>query len=81
MASVGESSRQAIFWHIEQFYGVKREEIPMNPIEFKKSLESLFGPGAVILERSIIAEIRSEFKIPKVDTFEQAVRGAMKGSS
>ena len=78
MGSLGESSRQAIYWHFEHDYGLKHEEIPRNPQRFKKSLDSMFGLGAGVLERLIVMEIRSAFEIPdKVESLEHAIKKAM----
>jgi hypothetical protein len=82
LSSIGESSRQALYWHIEHAYGVKRDEIPRNAEKFQASLESLFGSGSKILVRSIEAEINSVFKISgKWQTLEQAVRRALESIS
>ena len=81
MGSLGESSKAAIYWHIEHTYGVARGEIPRNAQKFRRSLEALFGLGAAVLERLIVMEIRSEFKIPsKVESLEEAIKKAMEGN-
>ena len=81
MASLGESSRQAIYWHLEHSFGLTREEILRSPQRFQKVLESMFGLGASVLERVIVMEIRSEFKIPsKVESLEEAIKKAMEGN-
>lgn len=77
MGSLGEGARHAIYWHMEHSYGLKHEEIARKPQEFIKSLEAMFGPGASILERLIVREIRSTFKVSeKVERFEEAVSEA-----
>lgn len=82
LASLGESSRQAIYWHFERSFGLTREEILRDPQEFKRVLEEMFGIGARVLERLIVMEIRSEFKLPsKVESFEQAIKKAMEGNN
>jgi len=82
LSSIGESSRQALYWHIEHTYGVKRDDIPLHPDKFQASLESLFGVGSKILVRSIEAEISSVFKISgKWSTLEQAVGRALESGT
>ena len=78
LSSLGESTRQSIYWHIEHEYGLKHEQIPGRPKEFTKALKTLFGPGASSLERMIVREINSEFKITGSESFEKAVALARK---
>ena len=78
MALLGESSKQVVYWHLGVLYNMRRIDIPRNPQKFKKSLESIFGLGASILERAIVTEIRSAFDIPdEVESLEQAIKLAM----
>ncbi|MHB2035686.1 MAG: NitrOD5 domain-containing protein [Nitrososphaerales archaeon] len=78
LGSLGESSKQAVYWHLGVLYNMRRIDIPRNPQKFKKSLESIFGLGASILERVIVTEIRSAFDIPdEVESLEQAIKLAM----
>jgi hypothetical protein len=82
LSSIGESSRQALYWHVEHTYGVKRDDIPTHPDKFQASLESLFGVGAKILVRSIEAEISSVFKISgKWPTLGHAIKGALESGA
>jgi hypothetical protein len=53
LSSLGESSKQAIFFHIELSFRLKKDEIPTNLTEFSKALEKLFGAGAEYLEKVI----------------------------
>ena len=74
MVSLGESARQAIYWHIEQDDHLKREEIPRKPQEFIKALQKLFGPGTKTIEKSILRQIRIRFSISRdVESFVTAV--------
>jgi hypothetical protein len=63
MASLGESARQAILWHIERNSRVKRKEIPTKPQEFIKALKEMLGPGASLVERLIVREVHLAFGI------------------
>jgi hypothetical protein len=52
-SSLDELSKQAIFFHLEASFQVKKENIPKNLPEFKDALEGLFGPGAPYIEKTI----------------------------
>src|SRR3989304_8133969 len=51
---MSESCRQAIYRHLENGYGIKRESIPSNIEAFVKALEDIFGQGARLLEIKIM---------------------------
>ena len=53
LSSLGDSPKQAIFFHLETSFKIKKDEIPANLTEFSKALEKIFGPGASYLERLI----------------------------
>jgi hypothetical protein len=54
LSILGESSKQAIYFHLEQNFGIKRDEIPSKIEAFSVALERIFGFGANYLEISII---------------------------
>ena len=51
---MGESSRQAIYRHLENYCGIKRESIPQNIAAFAQAVEAIFGQGARLLEIKIM---------------------------
>ncbi len=53
LSSLGDSSKQAIFFHLESSFKIKKEEIPSEISRFAKALEGIFGPGASYLEMLI----------------------------
>jgi uncharacterized membrane protein len=57
LSSLGESSKQAIFLHLESLFNIKREKIPANLTEFSKALEGILGPGASYLEKLIVSHL------------------------
>ncbi|MGB9671541.1 MAG: hypothetical protein ACPL0C_06620 [Candidatus Bathyarchaeales archaeon] len=59
LSSLGDSPKQAILFHIELSFRVKRDEIPEKLTEFSKALEKLFGTGAVYLEKLIVKRLYS----------------------
>lgn len=57
---LGDSSKQAILFHLEISFQVKEENIPSNLTEFKKALEGIFGPGADYLEKVIVKRLHEK---------------------
>ena len=57
LSSLGDSSKQAIFFHLETAFKIKKENIPSNLTEFSKALEGIFGPGASYLEKLIVKNL------------------------
>lgn len=51
---LGESSRKAIFYHLEKDYSIARGTIPEHTEAFAKGLEGIFGAGSRVIERSIL---------------------------
>jgi hypothetical protein len=48
--SLGESVKEAIYYHIENSMGIKKQDIPSKIDEFQTALEKIFGVGARHLE-------------------------------
>ena len=57
LSSLGDSSKHAIFFHLEASFKVKKDNIPTNLTEFAKALEKIFGPGASYLEKLIVKRL------------------------
>ncbi len=53
MSALGDSSKEAIFYHLEKSFNIKKEGIPSNMNDFAKALEGIFGPGADYVEKLI----------------------------
>jgi len=53
LSSLGDSPKQAILFHLENYFKIKIEGIPTNLTEFAKALQGIFGPGASYLEKLI----------------------------
>lgn len=50
LSSLGQSSKQAIYFHLEKRFNVKRKKIPCNLEVFADAIEKIFGSGADFLE-------------------------------
>lgn len=68
LSSLGDSPKQAILFHIELSFKVKRDEIPEKLAEFSKALEKLFGTGAIYIEKLIVKRLYSALDLECEDT-------------
>lgn len=66
ISSPGESSKTAIYYHLETAFNIKKQEIPNKVDVFSRALERLFGFGAKHLEilfmKSLSAKVREAIK-------------------
>ncbi len=70
LSSLGDSPKQAIFFHLETSFNVKKEHIPTNLTEFTKALEGIFGFGAPYLEKLIIKHLYEKLGLEFADEQE-----------
>jgi hypothetical protein len=54
LSLLGESSKQAIYFHLEKTFKMNRVDIPYRIEEFTDAIEKIFGTGAKILEIQIM---------------------------
>jgi len=57
LASLGESAKQSIYFHLENRFKIKRNEIPQRIEDFEYGLEKIFGVGAQFLEIMIMKKL------------------------
>ncbi len=50
LSSLGESSKQAILFHLDKGFNIGKNEIPNKIEDFTKAIEKIFGPGASFLQ-------------------------------
>jgi hypothetical protein len=53
-APFGHSSKQAIYFHLENIFKIKKQEIPYKIEEFTDAIEQIFGTGAKLIEIKIL---------------------------
>jgi len=74
LSSMGESSKQAIYFHLEKGFNLKRQEIPCKIDVFAHSIEKIFGLGANFLEVLIMKRLHEKvggrFKWQRAQDFE-----------
>lgn len=57
LASLGDSARQAIYFHLENKFRVVKKEIPDHLEGFEAGLEKIFGVGAKFIEILIMKKL------------------------
>ncbi len=70
LSSLGDSPKQAILFHLENSFKIKKEHIPANMTEFAKALEGIFGPGASYLEKLIVKRLYEKLGLKFDDDVE-----------
>jgi len=57
LASLGDSAKQAIYFHLENKFEIARNEIPQHVEDFAEGLEKIFGVGSQFLEILIMKKL------------------------
>ncbi len=60
LSSLGDSSKQAIYFHLEKSFDIRREEIPDRLGAFTQAIENIFGAGAGCLEVLIMQRLHEK---------------------
>jgi len=50
LSSIGESAKQAIYFHLKKGFNLKKNDIPYRIEDFAAAIEKIFGLGANVLE-------------------------------
>lgn len=64
LASLGDSAKQAIYFHLKSKFEIERNEIPRRIEDFVEGLEKIFGVGAQFLEILIMKELHERIEQP-----------------
>jgi len=62
LSSLGESSKVAVYFHLQKNFNVRKEEIPCNVEAFAEAMEKIFGQGANFLEILIMKRLHEKVK-------------------
>ncbi|MGD8505748.1 MAG: hypothetical protein PVF15_03695 [Candidatus Bathyarchaeota archaeon] len=57
LSSLGDSSKRAIYFHLERDFTIRKRDIPSKIGEFTDAIENIFGNGAKILEIQIMKNL------------------------
>ncbi len=64
LSSVGETCKQAIYFHIEKRFNLNKKDIPCRIEEFTEAIENIFGVGAKVLEIRIMKNLFNKMGYP-----------------
>ncbi|MEM3697133.1 MAG: hypothetical protein QXQ94_06500 [Candidatus Bathyarchaeia archaeon] len=64
LASLGDSARQAIYYHLEDKFKITKKEIPNRLKDFTDGLEKIFGLGARFIEILIMKKLYEKIGHP-----------------
>lgn len=60
LSSLGQSAKQAIYYHLEKSFKIKKAEIPLKIEEFTIAIEKIFGDGAKLLEIQMMKRLHEK---------------------
>jgi len=60
LTSLGESSKRALYFHLEKGFNIRRHEIPHKTQAFVDAMEKIFGLGADYLEILIMKRLHDK---------------------
>jgi len=64
LSLLGESSKKAIYFHLEKSFNIKKQEIPLKIKSFAKAIENILGLGARFLEILIMKKLYEKIGLP-----------------
>lgn len=60
LSSLGESPKQAIYFHLEKSFNIKKQEIPHKIEAFADAVQKIFGLGANFVETLIVKSLHEK---------------------
>jgi len=70
LLTFGESPRKAIYFHLSKGFKLQREDIPEGTDRFSHALNTIFGPGAEVIEKLIVKNLYGKLNL----NFEEKTR-------
>ena len=58
--ALGESPKQSVYYHLENTFALKASEYSNNVVAFDRALKDIFGPGAFLLETTILNKLNEK---------------------
>jgi len=64
LSLLGESAKQAVYFHLEKEFKLNKKDIPYKIEDFTEAMENIFGVGAKILEIRIMRNLFKNMGYP-----------------
>ena len=64
LSSLGETCKQAIYFHLEKKFKLTKQDIPSRINDFTEAMENIFGVGAKVLEIRIMKNLFKNMGYP-----------------
>lgn len=64
LSSLGDSAKQAIYFHLEKKFKIAKNEVPHRLEDFADGLEKIFGLGARFIEILIMKQLHEKIGQP-----------------
>ena len=64
LSSLGDSAKQAIYYHLEDKFKIARRDIPRRLGDFQDGLEKIFGSGSSFLQILIMKKLYEKIDRP-----------------
>lgn len=64
----GVNVHDVVYYKLREWYGVSRDDIPLKPELFVKTVDQFFGVGAAIVSRAIRKELEAQTGIKDLGT-------------
>lgn len=61
LLTLGESGRKAVYFHLQNLYALKKEDIANKPEVFVEGLRKIFGVGATVIEKVAMKSLCRKF--------------------
>ena len=63
LLTLGESRREAVYFHLQSLCFLKKEDVPDKPEAFNEALRKILGVGAEVIERSVVKKLYPKLRI------------------
>ena len=64
LSTLGETPKQAIYFHLQESFNIMKQDIPDKIDEFAFAIEKIFGEGAKLLEIQIMRSLHEKTRDP-----------------
>ena len=62
LSAFGNTNKQAVYRHLENRCGLKKEEIPFKIEAFANAIEQIFGSNAKLIEIKILERLHAKYR-------------------